>query len=235
MLTRRKIKCHIVFLNLVLIFVAILSTEAQADMFDQWRIVENNSGLYSTYANQLSVDVTQFGSMVDFTFSNVGPNPSAITGIYFEDGTLLGLASVIASDPFADDPSRDGLVLGQPAHPSNMPGWSTLDPKFYASSAFSVGSSGAPDGVSPGESVVLRYALHSGKTINDVLNAIHVGFDPSTYYVGGSWTQDHIRIGLHVQDIGQESDSLILTPAPASVIIAMLGICVAGIKLRKFA
>ena len=163
--------------------ISFFAVGANADMYSsswQWGIVENNSGQYSTYASQLSVDVTSFGSMVDFTFSNVGPNPCSITGIYIEDGTLLGLASVIAQDPIADDPSRDGIVLGQPAHPSNMPGWSTLDPKFYSSSAFSVGSNGAPDGVSPGESVVLRYMLHSGKTITDVINAIHVGFDPAT-------------------------------------------------------
>ena len=139
--------------------VGFFTVGARADMYNpswQWRIVENNSGLFSTYASQLSVNVTPFGSMVDFTFSNEGPNPCSITGIYFEDGTLLGLASVIALDPIADDPSRDGIVFGQPAHPSNMPGWSTLNPKFYSSSAFTVGSNGAADGVSPGESLVLR-------------------------------------------------------------------------------
>jgi len=234
MLIIRKINRRFVLLSIILICGTILSTEAQADMFNSswtWSIVENNSGLYSTYANQLSVDVTQFGSMVDFTFSNVGPNPSAITGIYFEDGTLLGLASVIALDPIADNPTRSGIVFGQPASPSNMPGWSTLDPKFDASSAFTVGSNGAQDGVSPGESLVLRYTLQSGKTFDDVIAALNLGFTNP----GPTAPRNSLRIGLHVQDLGQDSDSLILTPVPASVVIGMLGICVAGLKLRKYA
>jgi len=169
---------------------------------------------------------------VDFTFTNAGPNPAAITGIYVEDGSLslLGLASVIALDPIADDPSRDGIILGQPAHPSNMPGWSTLNPQFYASSGLTVGSGGAPDGVSPGESVLLRYVLQSGKTFPDVIAALNLGFtNPAPL--------NSIRIGLHVQDIGQYSDSFILTPVPPSVIIGLLGlgVSVAGLKLRKFA
>ena len=54
-------------------------------------------------------------------------------------------------------------------------------------------------------------------------------------YVGGIWTQDHIRIGLHVQDLGGESDTLILTPVPGAWILGVLGLSVAGIKLRKHA
>jgi hypothetical protein len=213
--------------------VGLFAVGANAGMYDpswQWRIVENNSGLYSTYANQLSVNVTPFGSMVDFTFSNEGPNPCAITGIYFEDGSLLGLASVIALDPLADDPSRDGLVFGQPAHPSNMPGWATLNPMFYASSAFSVGSNGAPDGISPGESLVLRYALQSGRTFDDVIAALNLGFtnpDPTAH--------TSLRIGLHVEDLGQDSDSMILTPVPGAWILGVLGLSVAGFKLRRHA
>jgi hypothetical protein len=229
---------HNIVLSLVLTFVFILSTDARADLFDDWTVVENNSGIANTYIDQISLDVTAFGAaMVDFTFSNVGSNPAAITGIYVEDGTLLGLASVIALDPIADDPTRSGIVFGQPAHPSNMPGWSTLNPQFYSNSGLTVGSNGAPDGVSPGESLVLRYALQSGKTFPDVLRAIGVGFDPSTYYVGGIWTEDHIRIGLHIQDVGQDSDTFILTPVPPSVIIGILGmgVSVAGLKMRKFA
>ena len=224
---------RMVFLSFVLVFCGLFSIKAQADMYNpswEWSIVENNSGLFSTYADQLSVNVTPFGSMVDFTFSNEGPNPSAITGIYIEDGTLLGLASVIALDPLADDPSRDGIVFGQPAHPSNMPGWSTLDPDFQATSAFSVGSNGAPDGVSPGESLVLRYVLQPGKTFDDVITALNLGFtnpDPTAH--------SSLRIGLHVQDIGSESDTMILTPIPSAFLLGILGLGMAGVKMRKFA
>ena len=226
---------HVSFLSLVLVLLVILSSQAQADMYDpswEWGLVENNSGSFSTYADQLSVDVTPFGAaMVDFTFSNKGPNPCSITGIYFEDGTLLGLASVIALDPFADDPSRSGIVFGQPAHPSNLPGWGTLDPQFDVSSAFTVGANGAPDGVSPGESVVLRYMLLPGRTFDDVIAALNLGFtnpDPTE-------PRNSLRIGLHVQDLGAQSDSLILTPVPGAFLLGLLGLGVVGLKLRRFA
>lgn len=227
----RTVKRLMNFGIIALVLVILLSTDARADLYGSWAVVENNSGIVSTYADQLSVNVTPFGTMVDFTFSNEGPNPCAITGFYFEDGSLLALASVIAEDADADDPARDGLVFWQPASPSNMPGWSTLDPKFYASSAFTVGSKGAPDGVSPGESLVLRYTLQPGKIFADVITALNLGFtnpDPTV-------PRDSLRIGLHIQDIGEESDSLILTPVPGAFLLGLLGMGVAGMKLRKFA
>jgi hypothetical protein len=108
-----------------------------------------------------------------------------------------------------------------------------VDPVFYASSAFSVGAGGAPDGISPGESVVLRYMLQSGKTFPDVISALNLGFtnpDPTV-------PRDSLRIGMHVQDVGIYSDTFILTPVPPSVIIGLLGLGagVIGLKLRKFA
>jgi hypothetical protein len=44
-----------------------------------------------------------------------------------------------------------------------------------------------------------------------------------------------LRIGIHVQAIGisGNSDSFIMTPVPGAVILGMLGLSVAGWKLRK--
>jgi hypothetical protein len=86
--------------------------------------------------------------------------------------------------------------------------------------------------------------LKENKTFADVINAINVGFNPDLYYDGGDaydgWTEPSLRIGIHVQGIDgpwgcDQSDTYILTPVPGSVLLGMLGLSVAGLKLRKFA
>ena len=50
------------------------------------------------------------------------------------------------------------------------------------------------------------------------------------------WFDNTIRIGLRVQRTGldgEESDSLILVPVPAAVILGLLGLGAAGLKLRR--
>jgi hypothetical protein len=76
-------------------------------------------------------------------------------------------------------------------------------------------------------------------SFGDVINALNVGFNPyPTNYTGtGSfdgWELPNLRIGIKVQGIGDYSDTYILTPIPPSVIIGLLGVGVAGMKLRKF-
>ena len=243
MLAKSTMKRHIVLLSLVLIFVTILSTEARADLFDLWSVVENNSGMPGTVASQLSVDVTDPGSgQALFTFSNTGSYDFYIADIYFDDGALLGIASVDNSDP--------GVSFNFPASPGNLPGGNTVSPPFVTSGStlnhFSADANpGAANGVHPGESVGIAFDLINGMTFTDVISSINVGFDPTTYYTGSGlydgWTLPSLRIGVHVQGIDDgpwgpdKSDTYILTPVPASVIIGMLGICVAGIKLRKYA
>jgi hypothetical protein len=43
---------------------------------------------------QLFVELTDLGSQVEFTFTNIGPDASSITDVYFDDGTLLGIAEI---------------------------------------------------------------------------------------------------------------------------------------------
>jgi hypothetical protein len=244
MLAERTMKRHIVLLSLVLIFVAILSTEARADLFELWKVVENNSGMPGIVASQLSVEVTDPGSsQVLFTFSNTGSYDFYISDIYFDDGALLGIASIDNSDP--------GVSFDFPASPGNLPGGNTVVPPFVTSGNtlhhFSADANPkvADNGVAPGESVGIVFDLIAGKTFVDVINSLNVGFEPYKYYTGSGsydgWTSPSLRIGVHVQGIDDgpwgpdKSDTYILTPVPASVIIGMLGICVAGLKLRKYA
>lgn len=237
-------KHHNIFLSLVLIFVATLSTEARADLYDSWTVIEGNSSNPGTIAAQLSVEVTDPGNdQVLFTFKNTGSHDSFIADIYFDDGALLGISNIINSS--------DVLFL-DPASPANVPGGNNVNPDFVASGDFSADfSKGAANGVNnydgfgTQESVGILFDLKNDMDFGAVIKALNVGFNPDTYYYanGGigpydGWDEPSLRIALHIQGTGANedySDTFILTPVPPSLIIGILGICVAGVKLRKFA
>ena len=229
---------HVVFLSLILVFLLLLSNNAQADMYDsswEWGVVENNSGTPVTA--QLSLDVTDLGNnQVQFTFFNaLGGASSSITGIYFDDGALLGISSIDNSDP--------GVSFTHPAtSPSELKGANNLYPIFETSAGFSAQSVNPPyhEGVNPDESVGIVFNLITGKTFTDVINAINVGFNPDVYYTGigayDGWDVPSLRIGINVQGIGpdDQSDSYILTPVPGAALLGLLGLGAAGMKLRRF-
>ena len=122
-------KHHIIVLSLILAFVFITSTEARADLYDNFGIVENNSGIAGSIASQLTLNVTDAGSdQVLFTFSNAGHLASSITDIYFEDGALLALATIFDLD--IDPVLYAGVDFGQPVSPASLPGGAALSPPF---------------------------------------------------------------------------------------------------------
>ena len=238
MLVARKTKRHMNLLMLVLGVLVILSTEARADMYKpwwEWGVVQNDSGNAGAITAQLSLDVTEYGvDQVLFTFSNAGPLDSSITGIYFDDGALLEIAFVDNSDL--------GVNFINPAtSPKELTGANNVDPPFETSTGFSAQSTAPPyhDGVNPGESVGIVFNLAEGYDFDDIIAAIALGFgypeDPDDE--DDPWFTNSLRIGVNVQGIGpnDESDSYILIPIPASVILGILGLGLAGWKLRKYA
>jgi len=229
----------------IILVVLFYSSEAQAALFTSWGVVENNSGIAGAIASQLSVEVTDPGTTVDiegvdynqtlFTFKNTGPIDSYISDIYFDDGELLQIASIMNSS---------GVLFDDPATPSNLPGGNTVVPPFFATGDFSADNDKAENGVDnyegltgeTEESVGIMFALQTEKTFDDVIKAINVGFNPDLYYTdSGGWTDPSLRIGLHIQGIGEYSDSFILTPVPGALLLGILGFGAAGMKLRKYA
>lgn len=144
-------------------------------------------------ANQLYVDITDAGAnQALFTFYNIGADASSITDVYFDDGTLLGIASVI---------NGAGVSFASPATPGNLPGANNIAPAFRTTAGFSADSDSPvqPNGVNPGETVGILFDLQAGKSFSDVLNAIALAGNP-----GG------LRIGLHVQGFsGGGSESFV--------------------------
>ncbi len=223
-------------LSLVLALVVILPAAAQAALYG-FEAITNNSGVSGTVAGQLSVDVTSAGGGTQalFTFYNDGPSGSAydvsspiiseITTMYFDDtaGVLSGLASITQSPVGFTD-------FASGATPANLPSGNTATPPFSATSGLSAQRTTAPTGgVDVGESAALLYNVVIGKTFTDVINALNLG----------ATGVDALRIGLHVQGINptgvNASDSFIITPVPGAAILGLLGLGIAGWKLRKYA
>jgi hypothetical protein len=135
---------------------------------------------------QLTVEVSSLSpNGVRFGLTNSGPGASSVTGIYFDDGSLLGLATIDNSDP--------GVDFVQGASPSELPGWQMVTPTFETTTGFSASSSSPPtaNGVGPGESVLIDFTLQSGQTIDDVLaelvnGDLRIGLFVNAFQTGSS-------------------------------------------------
>jgi hypothetical protein len=182
--------------------------------------VQANAGVIYTFGNitgndvanaaagesQLAVEVDAVGlNQVSFKFTNAGPAAMSITDIYFDDGTLLGIASIINGG--------SGVNFSQGASPGNLPGGNALSPAFQTTAGFSADSNppAQPNGVNPGEMVTIIFTLINGMTFADTINALNT-------------PGDHLRIGIHVQGFANGGSESFVNRVPAPGALALLGL-----------
>ena len=197
------------YLQFILIAIFLCSNaHALTVTFDSC-ITNNNATDCSTGINQLSVDVTEQGSQVLFTFNNSGPLASSITDVYFDDGSLLGIASLIDAD---DGMGGDmGVDFSVGATPGNIPGANGASPSFQTTAGFSADSDPAvqPNGVNPGEMLGILFDLQGSQDYQDVIDELTTGA---------------LRIGIHVQGFdGGGSESFVNAPVPVPAAVWMFG------------
>jgi hypothetical protein len=195
-------------------------------------ISANNTADAESGETQLNVEVrgtaddASLGlNQVRFVFRNSGPNASSITDIYFDDGTLLGIAAI--------EQDGDKVEFSQGAHPKQLPGGNTVG--FTSTASFSIDSDppAQPNGVNPGESVAVVFNLLNGLTYADVVAALSMS--PT---IEGS-----LGIGIHVQGFeGGGSESFVtdnypppsVVPEPVSVLVwGGLGICAVAMEMGR--
>lgn len=200
------------------------TAKSDAGMIYSFTRITNNAA--NNVASQLQLEVSDIGGgQVNFTIRNLGPTASSIAQIYFDDGTLLGIASII---------NGSGTDFSQGANPSDLPGGNTLSPPFVATQTFNTSADNpAPaKGINPGENVQIIFNLQPGTTFADTIAALNRGDD------GIAGTHD-LRVGLHVISIGTQSDSFVTgsgnpVPAPPSVLMLGMGaLCLGFGQIRS--
>ncbi|SCY18641.1 PEP-CTERM sorting domain-containing protein [Nitrosospira sp. Nsp13] len=180
-------------------------------------ITHSNAGAEADGEANLNVEVIDLGgSQVRFTFTNT--STSSLADVYFDDGTLLGIASISSSS---------GVSFSQGATPLNLPGGNTVSPAFVTTAGFLADSDApvSPNGVTQGEWLSIDFNLTAGQTYSNVISALAL---PNN---GGD---GDLRIGVHVQGFaagGNESFINIASPIPEPEIYAML---MAGLGLMGF-
>lgn len=188
-------------------FAALLANPAAADITYGFTHVTTNGGapFASSFSGQFSVNLSSFSAtQVDFKFENNVGLPSSITDVYFDDGALLGIASVFGSA---------GVSFNQNATPPNLPGGNNLSPAFQTTAGFSADSNPpvSSNGVNAsGEWVTIRFNLQSGKNFSDVVSDLASGA---------------LRVGIHVQSqTGGQSNSYVLIPLPTTAYLGGAGL-----------
>lgn len=195
-------------LRALALFVALglVPGAASAASFSFDCITNKHASNCATAETQLRMDVNSIaGDQVEFIFTNTGLEVSTIAAIYFDDGVLAELATIVDNPPAVD---FDQIFPGK----SNLPGGKLASPPFVATKEFSAGSVSPAhaSGVDPGESVGLIFDLMPGKTFADLLNDLALG---------------NLRVGVHVIKFRHGgNESLINASVPEPPALLLLGI-----------
>ena len=193
--------------NTAIIVAAIagLTAAASADVidFNYYNHQGNDfSGLHMT------VDVTDAGSAVDFTFRNLSSVDSVITAVYFENngGSLLG--GMVQGESGGVDFS-DGAT---PNNPAQMPFWygGAWGGTDYAAGAVDPSPTWGVN-ESGDEWLTIRFDYGAGATFDAVVNALTS--DPTDF-----------RIAMHIQSVGDAEFSIWGTSAPTPASLSLLGL-----------
>lgn len=176
--------------------------------------ITNNSGSCSTtiapmFLLTLYEDDSVTG-VVYFKFQNLGPIQSTITALYWDDhplglladmqiGTSYGIASFQIGGTPAAPPGGAGL----------SPPWKHDETSFVATNVTRRGN-GVQSGIDPGEYQIIQF------TVRTDLSPYPLVTDPMEIVATALFLGD-LRVAIHVQSIGEYSESLILVGLPHDV------------------
>ncbi|MFC1782241.1 hypothetical protein ACFL02_01480 [Planctomycetota bacterium] len=204
-----KFRCFTVSVIVVSI-MTITASSAEANVTYTFYNISYNNPLDASIGEYLFVEVIDPGNgQALFQLSNQSPIASSITDVYFDDGTLLGIASI--------DDTGSGVSFSQYAKPKDLPNGGNITPPFETTAGFSADSDPPvePMGVNPGESVGIYFNLKNGGIYDDVIDELATG---------------ELRIGIRVQgyDSGG-SEGFVNMPPPTTPIPSPGALMLGGI------
>ena len=174
----------------------------------QFEIFTDNGSFYDDPGINIYMDVSNGGSIVEFTFYNDSTVQSSVTNIYFDDGPMIGSTMSIING-LGTDFAEDG--------PANLPGGNMIG--FDADREFNIGAEPAPpangiNNIGLDEWATVELIL-DGYTLEDVMTALDSG---------------SLRVGIHIQNFTDgSSESAVNIPEPATICLFGLG----GLVLRR--
>ena len=202
--TTKMFRSIVTACSVIAVFTAF-QTKLNATVITFERITNNAP---NDIAIQLSAIVTSVdANHVKFEFHNTAIIQSSIAEIYFDDG---GPDAPILLDSFTEILNHNTLFESN-AIPANLPAWHTLTPVFSADFAAQAQIPSPQNGVNEStDHVGLVFKLILPNTFDEIITALENG---------------PLRIGLHVQSIGLESqsDSFVSVPEPATIALLSLG------------
>jgi hypothetical protein len=231
---RRGLMNKLALFGVLLVLCGLVSPAAAIETYSFDCITSNDPTGASGAAGEraLFVDVSPTGddSQVLFTFRNegtTGPYDSFyIDGVYFYDGVLLKISSLIDADDGSDgDPNVD---FSGGTNPDHLPGFDLDTYKLVTGYTLDVNDAADSDpsrtvgGVQPGEWLGVVFELRGNAVYADVINGLNDGT---------------ILIGLKVQGFGPYSEGFVNgepLPVPGAVVLSAIGIAgIAWLRGRR--
>lgn len=193
------------------LMVLVSAAPASAVVYEFSCITVNDPTDCGILEAQLWLEVTSGDGIVNFRFTNNGPEDASITDVYFSDllPPLLGTPSIITSS--------SGVSFSSTCSPGSLPGGGS---GFTTSYCADSNSPVQPNGVNPGEWLNISYTLQDGATFADVIAAIEAG---------------DYRIGIHVQgfDGGGSEAGVASVPEPSSLVLVTTGLGLVPLIARR--